>query len=93
MALLLAQYGYVIRDGVIHLEGQAYRQLAAGRAPWWVLFGLWFLLGMPLFLVLLPVMISTSVWSLIPYILIGVIVTLITFRGIHAKLQSRKSAK
>lgn len=71
----------------IHLEGQAFRQISAGRSPWWVQFTLWVLLGFPIFLVLLPLM-RTSFWSVFPYILFGGLITLILIRGIRAKMRS-----
>ena len=72
----------------IHLEGRAFRQVSAGRSPWWVIFTLWFLLGFPIFLVLLPLVTTASFWSFIPFLIFGGLITLIIIRGIRAKMKA-----
>lgn len=72
----------------IQLEGQAYRQISSGRAPWWVTITLWFLLGFPLFLVIIPLL-GEGFLTLIPLLLIGIFISVITWRGIQAKRRAK----
>ena len=73
----------------IELEGQAYRQVSSGRSPWWVTFTIWFLLGFPLFLIVIPLL-GENFMVILPYLIGGIAISLITYRGIQAKLQNRE---
>lgn len=79
----------------VQLEGQAYRQVSSGRSPWWVLFTLFFLLGIPLFLFAIPLflalipLLGVGSLGLLPYLIGGLVVSLILGRGIWAKLHAK----
>ncbi|QYO64800.1 hypothetical protein [Leptolyngbya sp. 7M] len=75
--------------GEIHLRGRAYRGLAGGQVPWWVLLTGWFLFG-GFALVQLTIALTTS--SFIAWILLALaaVFLLILWRGTAAKMSTRR---
>lgn len=72
----------------IQLEGLAYRHVSSGKTPVWVTLTLWFLLGMPLFAIVIPLL-GEGFLVALPYLLIGIAISTITWRGVKAKLNSK----
>ncbi|MGD1871598.1 MAG: hypothetical protein ACFB02_00945 [Mastigocoleus sp.] len=79
--------------GEIQLRGKAFRGLAGGRIPWWVLISGWIIFG-GFALLILSSAISTGTFTvilgLIPALLIVSIPILILWRGTSAKLSLKK---
>lgn len=74
--------------GEIHLRGQAYRGLAGGRTPWWILISGWFVFG-SIVAVLLHAAIAATSLTLWIFLIIMVIPLFILGRGTLAKLANR----
>ena len=75
--------------GEIYLEGQAYRGISKGRAPWWVLFSAWIIFGGIFFMCLSAAFASPGL-EILSILLIVSLPVLITLRGTLAKLSYRK---
>lgn len=75
--------------GEIQLRGQAYRGLAGGRIPWWVLITGWILFGGFALLMVYAIAIawSSAAWFTLA---IAAIPLIILWRGTRAKLSSRR---
>lgn len=86
--------------GEIYLRGRAFRGLAGGRIPWWVLISGWiFFGGLALLIVIsaiLPALTSASFSALLPLIILAIpliilaIPLIIMWRGTTAKLSIQK---
>jgi len=74
--------------GEIGLRGQAYRGLAGGRTPWWILISGWFVFG-SIVGVLLHAALHGSSLTLWILLIIMVIPLFILGRGTIAKLSNR----
>ena len=74
----------------IELQGQAYRGLASGQMPWWVIVSGWVIFGLPCLM-----MTVVAVTSGEPFVLIAsampLIVLWIMWRGTRAKLTQQKA--
>lgn len=75
--------------GEIHLRGRAYRGLAGGRIPWWVLISGWIMFGSCFLMVLIP-MVMSAAWSLLPIFIFISLPIIILWRGTASKLAARK---
>lgn len=75
--------------GRIYLQGRAYRGLAGGRIPWWVLISGWFMFG-GYALVILFSAISSASFSALPALIFVLLPLLIMWRGTIAKLAAQK---
>ncbi|MEM6398918.1 MAG: hypothetical protein AAF757_01620 [Cyanobacteria bacterium P01_D01_bin.116] len=81
----------------IQLDGRAYRGLAGGKIPWWVLMTGWVVFGGLAFVVLIPAISSlvSGSWlasvALIPALLIASVFLTILWRGTNAKLSIKKN--
>ena len=75
--------------GSIYLRGRAYRGLAGGRIPWWVLISGWIIFG-GLALLMLIFSISSGVFGLLTTLVILVIPLIILWRGTSAKMSIQK---
>lgn len=75
--------------GDIQLRGRAYRGLAGGSAPWWILFTGWFMFGGLVFLILIPIVTSAAL-ELLPMLAFASLPLLIVIRGTRAKLRRSK---
>ncbi|WP_299404708.1 hypothetical protein [Acaryochloris sp. IP29b_bin.148] len=75
--------------GDIYLRGRAYRGLAGGRIPWWVLISGWIMFGGMFLMVFMP-MVTAAAWELIPILIIISLPIIILWRGTAAKLAARK---
>jgi hypothetical protein len=75
--------------GEIHLRGQAYRGLAGGRVPWWILISGWIIFGLITAVILHAVITASSLtaWILLAIALIPLV---ILWRGTAAKLSGRQ---
>jgi hypothetical protein len=74
--------------GEIQLRGQAYRGLAGGQTPWWILIAGWFVFG-AIFAVLLHAAITTRMLTVWILLIIMTIPLLILWRGTVAKRARR----
>lgn len=74
--------------GEIQLRGQAYRGLAGGRVPWWILISGWVIFG-AIAAVVLHAAITASSLSIWILLIIMAIPLLILWRGTSAKLSKR----
>lgn len=74
--------------GEIHLRGQAYRGLAGGQTPWWILIAGWGIFGC-IAAVLLHAAITFSSLTIWILLIIMVIPLFILGRGTRAKLSGR----
>ncbi|MEA5593144.1 hypothetical protein [Rivularia sp. UHCC 0363] len=81
--------------GRIKLEGIAFRGLAAGRIPWWVLITGWFVFGIVTFAMLIPAiaLFASDLIMLLPTLVISSIPFVILWRGTAAKLSVKKKLK
>lgn len=70
--------------GEIQLRGQAYRGLASGQIPWWVLISGWFVFG-AIFAVLLHAALTSGSLTVWIFLIIMTIPLLILWRGTVAK--------
>jgi hypothetical protein len=75
--------------GEIYLRGRAFRGLAGGRIPWWVLISGWILFGGLALLTLITAIASASFGAL-PVLIILAIPIIILWRGTTAKLSIEK---
>jgi len=81
----------------IQLDGRAYRGLARGRIPWWVLMTGWMIFGGLAFVFLIPAisLLFSGSWlalvGLIPALLIASVFLTILWRGTNAKLSTNKN--
>jgi hypothetical protein len=75
--------------GEIYLRGRAFRGLAGGRIPWWVLISGWIIFGGLALLILIPV-ITSAAFELLPALVIASIPLVILWRGTVAKLSTEK---
>ncbi len=75
--------------GEIYLRGRAFRGLAGGGPPWWVLITGWLLFGSAA-LMILTLAITTLAFELLPILIIVLIFILILWRGTVAKLSTKK---
>lgn len=75
--------------GEIYLRGRAYRGLARGRIPWWVLISGWIMFG-SMFLMFLISMVIAAAWGLIPILIFISLPIMILWRGTASKLAARK---
>jgi hypothetical protein len=75
--------------GEIYLRGRAYRGLAGGRIPWWVLISGWVVFGGLALLVLISAIASAS-FEMLPALIIVCIPLLILLRGTLAKRSLKK---
>jgi hypothetical protein len=75
--------------GEIYLRGRAFRGLAGGRIPWWVLISGWILFGGLALLTLITAIASASFGAL-PVLIILAIPIIILGRGTTAKLSIEK---
>lgn len=74
----------------IELEGKAYRGLASGAQPWWVIISGWIMFGLP--------SIGIGIWAIAAAdaalwgtAVIGIIILWILYRGTRAKLAAQKA--
>jgi hypothetical protein len=70
--------------GDIYLRGRAYRGLASGSGPWWVLIAGWLIFGGAALLIL-TIAIVAQAFELIGLLMIAVIPFVIVWRGTVAK--------
>ncbi|MDZ4871567.1 MAG: hypothetical protein CLLPBCKN_000955 [Chroococcidiopsis cubana SAG 39.79] len=75
--------------GEIYLRGRAFRGLAGGKIPWWVLISGWIIFGGLAVLILLLAFTSAAV-ELLLVLLIDSIPLIILWRGTVAKLSTKK---
>lgn len=75
--------------GEIYLRGTAFRGLAGGRIPWWVLISGWIMFGGLAMLILISAIASAS-FSALPALIIVAIPLIILWRGTTAKLSIEK---
>lgn len=75
--------------GEIYLRGRAFRSLAGGRIPWWVLISGWIIFGGLALLILIPA-ITSAAFELLPALVIVFIPLIILWRGTVAKLSIEK---
>ncbi|MBD2138709.1 hypothetical protein H6F32_14205 [Anabaena sp. FACHB-1237] len=78
--------------GEIYLRGRAFRSMAGGRIPWWVLISGWILFGSMNLLILLLVIVSQSFAPLV-LLVITLLPVIILWRGTFNKISSRKRRK
>jgi hypothetical protein len=78
--------------GDIYLRGRAFRGMAGGRIPWWVLISGWIIFGSMNLFILLVAIISQSFGPLI-LLAFTAIPLIILSRGTFNKLSSRKHRK
>lgn len=79
--------------GEIYLRGRAFRGLAEGRIPWWVIISGWIMFGGSAVLILIYALTSTS-FSALPALIIVtlplILPLIIIWRGTMAKLSIKK---
>ena len=75
--------------GEIYLRGRAFRGLAGGRIPWWVLISGWIVFGGLALLTLITAIASASFGAL-PVLIILAIPIIILWRGTTTKLSIEK---
>jgi hypothetical protein len=78
--------------GEIYLRGRAFRGLAGGRIPWWVIISGWIIFG-GLALLVLILTITSAAFGLLPVLVIVSIPLIILWRGTVAKLSIKKHKK
>ncbi|EAZ89503.1 hypothetical protein [Crocosphaera chwakensis] len=78
--------------GEIYLRGRAFRGLASGGIPWWILVSGWIIFGGFTLLIIVAVIIAQDFIGLILLFVPGTIL-LILWRGTKAKLRRRKSKR
>ncbi|NEQ55267.1 MAG: hypothetical protein F6K11_34975 [Leptolyngbya sp. SIO3F4] len=78
--------------GEIYLRGRAYRGLAGGRIPWWVLMTGWFTFGALGLTIFVPLLFDGA-FELIPALVLIAIPLVILWRGTNAKLAISKNKK
>ena len=84
-----AASGYAPMDRIA-LQGQAYRGLASGSQPWWVIIAGWIVFGLPC-LSIVVVMATTGGWvAYLGAIALCAIFLWIMYRGTKAKLARQK---
>jgi hypothetical protein len=75
--------------GEIYLRGRAYRGLAGGTQPWWVIISGWFIFG-GIAVTIIGLGISSQSPELIILLFFALIPVIILWRGTAAKLANRK---
>ena len=75
----------------IALEGKAYRGLASGSKPWWVMVTGWVMFGLPCLAVVISLSLSGSGVEMVGAIAICAISLGIMYRGTRAKLEYQKT--
>jgi len=75
--------------GEIYLRGRAYRGLAGGRIPWWVLISGWIIFGGVALLILISAIASLS-FEMLPALIFVCIPLIILLRGTLAKRSLEK---
>ncbi len=75
--------------GEIQLRGRAYRSLAGGQVPWWVLISGWVIFGGFVWIMVRLTVLSSSFVLLIP-LAIATIPLFILLKGTKAKLASQR---
>ena len=75
--------------GEIYLRGTAFRGLAGGRIPWWVLISGWIFFGGSALLIVISAIASAS-FAALPVLIIVTIPLIILWRGTTAKLSIKK---
>jgi len=75
----------------IALEGQAYRGLASGSQPWWVIISGWVIFGMPCLLVVVAMVSLGGALELLGAIALCLVFLWILYRGTRAKLAQQKA--
>lgn len=75
--------------GEVYLRGRAFRALAGGRIPWWVLISGWIIFG-GLALLILVLAITSAAYGLLPALVIITIPLITLWRGTMAKLSIEK---
>jgi hypothetical protein len=73
----------------IYLRGRAFRGLAGGKIPWWVLISGWIMFGGLTLLILIPTLTSAA-FGLLPVLAIASIPLVILWRGTVAKFSTEK---
>ncbi len=76
--------------GEVYLHGRAFRGLAGGRIPWWVLISGWIILGGLALLILISA-IASAAFEALPALVFVSILLITLWRGTVAKLSIRKS--
>ncbi|MEG4029032.1 MULTISPECIES: hypothetical protein [unclassified Microcoleus] len=75
--------------GEIYLRGRAFRGLAGGRIPWWVLISGWIFFGGLALLIMISAIASAS-FPALPGLIIVAIPLIILWRGTTAKFSIKK---
>ncbi|MEM8777514.1 MAG: hypothetical protein AAGF26_01315 [Cyanobacteria bacterium P01_G01_bin.49] len=75
--------------GEIYLRGRAFRGLAGGRIPWWILISGWIIFGGFALLIVMAAVTSNNFLGLI-MLFIPAIILIILWRGTQAKLYRKK---
>lgn len=75
--------------GHVYLQGRAYRRLAAGTMPWWVLITGWVVFGGSTF-VLLWVSLSAGSWGSLLTLALAIAPLIVLWRGTRAKMRRRR---
>ena len=73
----------------IYLRGRAFRSLAGGRIPWWVIISGWTIFG-GLVLLILILAITSAAFELLPALIIVSIPLITLWRGTVAKISTEK---
>jgi Na+/serine symporter len=73
----------------IYLRGRAFRGLAEGRIPWWIIISGWIVFGSFALMALSAAILSGSLFTL-PILAIAAILCLILWRGTVAKRSIEK---
>jgi hypothetical protein len=73
----------------IYLRGRAFRGLAGGRIPWWVIISGWIFFGSLALLILISAITSAGFGAL-PILIVVAIPLIIVWRGTVAKLSIEK---
>ena len=79
--------------GRIELEGRAYRGLASGNQPWWVLIAGWTLAGLCCLVVLLSVGAVGGQFEMLGVIAFCSVLVWIMYRGTCAKLERQEEQR
>lgn len=79
--------GFLPMEGIA-LEGQAYRGLSGGGAPWWVLIAGWVFFGVPTLVILgVAIWVDTSALVMLP---LSAMMLIFLVRGTRRKLAADK---
>ncbi|MEM6453322.1 MAG: hypothetical protein AAF703_23790 [Cyanobacteria bacterium P01_D01_bin.105] len=74
----------------IALEGKAYRGLASGSKPWWVMVTGWVMFGLPCLAVVIGLALSGGGVEMVGAIAICLVFFWIMYRGTRAKLKQQQ---